>query len=372
MEVWEDAGMTREEYEQAMAEMDEALGLSEPPTDEDMMGMHMQYVVDDILPKADTDGLTANDWAEIRDAIGEADEIQTMHPNDPANSYVQPLADFAHAHGFDPQSGTNVHEWAERQWQNALEAESPDIDEVPFDKMLDHRIARGEAWTQLDADAMNRKILQERDDIERTAYEEAMRSDAMHATADTIDYLRERDGINGDEPDIPWYEACDHAFGKSAEDIHVEADEVGEAAGHLYETGMRDLYRRIYEYDVRDFHDVPETVRGDMPMSSFHVARSTYDELGEDYSKFYCDRLQEYAAARKEEASVMRGVDLTRGTMESPAKAEPEKAKSEKARQTQVAKADERAKRAEAVSSKAQNAKTALEQEKPRGDIGEE
>lgn len=372
MEVWEDAGMTREEYEQAMAEMDEALGLSEPPSDEDMMGMHMQYVVDDILPKADTDGLTAGDWAEIRDAIGEADEIQTMHPTDPANSYVQPLADFAHAHGFDPQSGTNVHEWAEQQWRDALEAESLDIDDVPFDKMLDYRIARGEQWTKLDADAMNRKILQERDSIEQTAYEEAMRSDAMHATADTIDYLRERDGINGDEPDIPWYEARDHVFGKSAEDIHAEADEVGEAAGHLYETEMRDLFRRIYEYDARDFHDVPEAVRGDMPMSSFHVARSTYDELGDDYSKFYCDRLQEYAAARKEEASVMRGVDLTRGTMESPVQTEPEKAKPEKERQTQVAKADERAKRAEAVSSKAQNAKTALEQEKPKGDIGEE
>ena len=52
MEAWEEAGLSREEYDEAMREMSEALGLDVPPSDAEVIGMHIQYVLDNVEPLA--------------------------------------------------------------------------------------------------------------------------------------------------------------------------------------------------------------------------------------------------------------------------------------------------------------------------------
>lgn len=328
MEIWEEAGLTEEEYDQAMADMDEALGLSEPPSEADMMGMHMQYVLDEVIPAGRDRPYTAEEWDHISTALEEADEMQTEHPDDMAMQFVQPLSDFAREQGFDSERDGSVHDWAAKRAAQLSSAEGalfedegamPErIEDVPFDKMLDWHIEHDKPWSKAMGKMLNDKVVQERDDIEQSAYEQAMASDDLHAQADAMDFVRERDGIVGNEPDIPWYEARDHAFGEPVEDMHVRADEMGEQAGRDYTDAMNDLYCRVYDYGARRFDDIPETVRGELQNSDFAVTQATYRELGEGYEEFYREQLQDYTDRRQHEVAGMGGIDLTRSTQQAP------------------------------------------------------
>ena len=132
--------------------------------------------------------------------------------------------------------------------------------------------------------------------------------------ADDIDRKREADGIRGDEPDIPWYEARDHKFGKSAEDLHAEADEFGESVGRTYTDDMDKFYETVYAYDNRDFEGLPAETVGQCRPKDLRVSRGTYNELGAGYDKFYQQKLQDYAERQFERVtSAKSGIDFSRG-----------------------------------------------------------
>lgn len=331
METWEEAGLTREEYDEAMREMAEVFGDHEL-TDADMMNMHVTHVLDDVIPDGETNGYTVESWSEVCSAIEECDILQIEYASEMDKHAVQRMADFVHDKGYDPKAfGVgSVHAWADNigkdiarrdgvSWSDVksdslLDVRDGGAYDQSFDKMLDYCVENHVQWTPSMGRMMNEKIIQEFHGIEQAAYEGAMQEEMMHAEADNIDFERERDGIQGDEPDIPWFEARDHAFGKSADTLHAEASDFGEEVGRTYESDMKDLYERVYRTDSVDFQSIPDYVRGNAKEHDFKVARTTYDELGDGYTAFYTRKLNEYSTER---VNAFSGIDLSKSAQAS-------------------------------------------------------
>lgn len=334
MDMFDRFGITPEEYDEAMEEASRMHMGDDFPTEEDDFGMHVDYVVSHVLPEAHEHPLTAEDWTEIADAMDEIHTLNEEYPSVSAERWGEKLTRFAKSYGFVAGEDADMRVWADGRAREAayyqgepytrgdrsLASEfaptkfSDDIKNVPFNKMLDFRMDNGQPWTREDGRMLNEKIIATRDAIERRAYEGAMTEEAMHAEADDIDRKREVDGIRGDEPDIPWYEARDHKFGKSAEDLHAEADEFGENVGRTYTDDINKFYETVYAYDNRDFEGLPAETVGQCKPKDLRVSRATYNELGSGYDKFYQQKLQDYAERQFERVtSAKSGIDFSRG-----------------------------------------------------------
>lgn len=333
MDMFDRFGITPEEYDEAMAEASELYN-DGYPSEEDDFGMHVDHVVSHVLPEAHEHPLTAEDWTEIADAMAEVHILNEEYPSVSAERWGESLTRFAKFYGFVAGEDADVRVWADERAREAAYYQGEpytrgdrslagelaptkfpdDIKDVPFNKMLDFRMDHGQPWTQEDGRMLNEKIIATRDAIERRAYEGAMTEEAMHAEADDIDRKREADGIRGDEPDIPWYEARDHKFGKSAEDLHAEADEFGEDVGRTYTDDINKFYETVYAYDNRDFEGLPAKTVGQCRPKDLRVSRATYNELGSGYDKFYRQKLQTYAERQFERVtSAKSGIDFSRG-----------------------------------------------------------
>ena len=72
--VYGNAVLTREEYEHAMEDMADALGLNKPLSDTDMMNMHVEYVTSELTTKEDEPlkWLNKDDWEDVARAYNEA------------------------------------------------------------------------------------------------------------------------------------------------------------------------------------------------------------------------------------------------------------------------------------------------------------
>lgn len=334
MDMFDRFGITPEEYDEAMEEANRMHMGDDFPTEEDDFGMHVDYVVSHVLPEAHEHPLKAEDWTEIADAMDEIHTLNEEYPSVSAERWGEKLTRFAKSYGFVAGEDADMRVWADGRAREAAYYQGeqytrgdrslasefaptkfPDgIKDVPFNKMLDFRMDNGQPWTREDGLMLNEKIIATRDAIERRAYEGAMTEEAMHAEADDIDRKREVDGIRGDEPDIPWYEARDHKFGKSAEDLHAEADEFGENVGRTYTDDIDKFYETVYAYDNRDFEGLPAETVGQCRPKDLRVSRATYSELGSGYDKFYQQKLQDYAERQFERVtSAKSGIDFSRG-----------------------------------------------------------
>lgn len=334
MDMFDRFGITPEEYDEAMEEASRMHMGDDFPTEEDDFGMHVDYVVSHVISEANEHPLTAEDWTEIADAMDEIHTLNEEYPSVSAERWGESLTRFAKSYGFVAGEDADMRVWADERAREAAYYQGEpytrgdrslasefaptkfpdDIRDVPFNKMLDFRMDNGQPWTREDGLMLNEKIIATRDAIEQEAYEGAMTEEAMHAEADDIDRKREVDGIHGDEPDIPWYEARDHKFGKSAEDLHAEADEFGENVGRTYTDDITKFYETVYAYDNRDFEGLPAETVGQCKPKDLRVSRTTYNELGSGYDKFYQQKLQDYAERQFERVtSAKSGIDFSRG-----------------------------------------------------------
>lgn len=333
MDMFERFGITPEEYDEAMEEASELYN-DGYPSEEDDFGMHVDHVVSHVIPEAREHPLAAEDWTEIADAMDEIHTLNEEYPSVSSERWGESLTRFAKSYGFVAGEDADMRVWADERAREAAYYQGEpytrgdrslasefapttfpdDIKDVPFNKMLDFRMDNGQPWTREDGRMLNEKIIATRDAIERQAYEGAMTEEAMHAEADDIDRKREADGIRGDEPDIPWYEARDHKFGKSAEDLHAEADEFGEDVGRTYTDDINKFYETVYAYDNRDFEGLPAETVSQCSPKDLRVSRATYNELGSDYDKFYQQKLQAYTERQFERVtSAKSGIDFSRG-----------------------------------------------------------
>lgn len=333
MDMFERFGITPEEYDEAMEEASELYN-DGYPSEEDDFGMHVDHVVSHVIPEVREHPLAAEDWTEIADAMDEIHTLNEEYPSVSSERWGESLTRFAKSYGFVAGEDADMRVWADERAREAAYYQGEpytrgdrslasefapttfpdDIKDVPFNKMLDFRMDNGQPWTREDGRMLNEKIIATRDAIERQAYEGAMTEEAMHAEADDIDRKREADGIRGDEPDIPWYEARDHKFGKSAEDLHAEADEFGEDVGRTYTDDINKFYETVYAYDNRDFEGLPAETVSQCSPKDLRVSRATYNELGSDYDKFYQQKLQAYTERQFERVtSAKSGIDFSRG-----------------------------------------------------------
>lgn len=333
-------GLSPEEYDEAMQAFADENGPEWPPSEEDDMGMFVDHVISHVIPEGHEHPFTAESWAEIADGMDTAYDMSEKYPSALSSRYKAAMDQFARAYGFAAERGADPREWADERVREACYYEGVDygrlrgdnardngiaireplpecIEDVPFDKMLDFRMDCNEPWSKADGEMLNKKILKTRDDIEDVAYRMAQEHDMMEAKADSIDYVRQHDGINGDEPNLPWHVADKYAYGKSSDELHAEADEYGENIGHVYEDNMRSLYAAVYAYDSRDFEALPASTVGDCRMRDLRVSRATYDELGDGYSAFYQEKMQGYAKRQADRANDRRtGIDFSRGVIQ--------------------------------------------------------
>lgn len=292
MDMFDRFGITPEEYDEAM---EEASHMHDDfPTEEDDFGMHVDYVVSHVLPEGREHPLTAEDWTEIADAMDEVHTLNEEYPSVSAQRWGDSLTRFAKSYGFVAGEDADMRVWADGRAREAAYYQGEpytrgdrslagelapttfpdDIENVPFNKMLDFRMDHGQAWTPEDGRMLNEKIIATRDAIEREAYEGAMREEAMHA----------------------------------------EADEFGESVGRTYTDDMDKFYETVYAYDNRDFEGLPAETVGQCRPKDLRVSRGTYNELGADYDKFYQQKLQDYAERQFERVtSAKSGIDFSRG-----------------------------------------------------------
>lgn len=321
MEVWEDAGMTREEYEMAMEEMAEAFP-SEPLSDNDLMAMHIDHVLGTVIPEGQRSGFDVDMWDEVCHALEEGDILQYEEPTKANMELVGRLAAFAHENGYDPKAygAGSVHDWAnsygeslalfsDSAWPPVYDDAPQSVHDVAFDEMVDYCVAHGQPWSAELRDELNAKVIRERDAIEQDAYAVAMEAEALEVQAGVLDDIRARDGLNGDEPDIPAYEAERLFHGRPSGELLNIAEEMSENAVRQYEAEIGEFYGRVFAYGNRDFSVLPDTVRAGMYTADFAIQRSTYDELGESYAEAYRSMLQKYASEKSRET---HGVDFSK------------------------------------------------------------
>lgn len=304
MESWEEAGMTRDEYDKAMAEMDEVLG-DGTPSEAEMDEMFLEQFNDNC--KHGFSPRNVYGWLDVRSAYDAAQTVDDTELAQRTEANVRGL-------GYPEGQSVSVPDWIDSNGRKAAYMEGMNWDAVsrwdgtpfeqqPFDKMLAFRHDWGDEWSKRDNKLMNQKILDEWEAIQQEAYEGAMKSEEMEAIIDSYEYRREQDGINGDEPDIPWYEARDHGFGKSREELEQEAADYGEKVGREYEENRDELFERVYETDRQfDRYDGG-------------VTPATYRELGDEYEKFYRDKMADYAESKMKAFS---GIDLSRSAAAAP------------------------------------------------------
>lgn len=325
MNEWEELGMTEDEYREAMEAMPD-----EPMSEADVCAFYIEsehassfenpcdmwsHAYD--LTVAAQVCRESGESALQRYVTSAADQVAAITGDMPALVRM----DFQGGHFERMLSTIDAHGRlaaldAGRDWDaivsrsEGVEAEVNDglddlrdppverFEDLPFDRLLDWRVEHLEPWTRADAELMNAKICEEFDAIEQRAYEDSVTHDAMVAEAEDIDRVREQDGIRGDEPDIPWYVARDHAFGKSYDELMAEADAFGDEVGRTYEQDMQDLFERVYDMASRDWNGLPSEVTAGIKDTHYSISQDTYRHLGEGYWDFYRDRVENYRLGR--------------------------------------------------------------------------
>lgn len=298
MELWEELGMTEDEYNQAMEEMHEAMGPFEP-TDEELADMHMSGFND--MVRGGWRPRDVYEWIEVEGAYDESVE----YPHLPSAGLVGNSLD---AIGYTEKSGMDRGVWIESEgrkvaardgmsWVGIRATMGQTFEEQPFDRMLEYRQNRDYEWSDSDNELLNQKIVDEWRGI-CADYEAGMQNaESGRWLIDEYERRRESDGIQGDEPDIPWYIARDHGFGKSREELEAEADGEEQSVENTYEISREDFFNRVYDTGMQFQH------------LDAGISRRTYEELGDEYAAFCDAKTKEYA---REKAALFGGIDLTK------------------------------------------------------------
>lgn len=239
-EVWEEAGLTREEYDEAMSEMANALNQPDNLTDEDLSRMHVDYVS---MKLKGVGELHSVDWLEVKDAYQEAKELG-------------------------------------------------DSDFLDFKGVVVPRVI-GEYY----------KIAER--------YENGVNDyEYKKATYESLDYIRERDGIQGDEVDLPYYEAEKYEYGKSVDELMKQNEFDMKMCEESTETFQRQLLENVRYVDS----DLEE-------MLKYYIEHGQFETESE---KQMC--------VEKEETKVTKGIDFTKPSV----KPQADKSKSKQEQKSQV------------------------------------
>ena len=323
--------LTPEEYAQMEADMEEIYGDNQP-TDEELDGMFVEHVLDTV--KRGEFHSTMNDWVQVHDQIASLGRIRHGEPSSIVLNGAE--ADFKQTMdllGYNEKSRLSPAEWVNQQgiaagrregrnWQAVIDGDYSidpylvaidDIHEIPFDEMVAYRVARSEPWTKADTDLLNSKIREEWDSLNEDMCAQDMENDMELFAMDGIETLREQDGIQGDEPTIPWYEANRRAFGKDRETVQREHDENAKRLEQMYGVLRDELFKRVYATGMTRMDALPEATRGDHDAKDSLISRQTYDYLGSEYGTYYRKQIREYAdeTVRSIQARSTLGVDFS-------------------------------------------------------------
>lgn len=327
----EDWELTPEEQAQMDAEMEEVYG-HQLPSDEELEGMFVQHVLDKV--KNGDFHSTVNDWVEVYDQIASLGRIRSGEPSlvvlNGAESDFKQTMDLL---GYNDKSRLTPAEWVNQQgtaagrregrsWRAVVDGDYSidpnlvainDINEIPFDEMVAYRNARSEPWTQADTKLLNSKICREWDSLNEDIETQQRENDMDLFAMDGAEMLREKDGIQGDESDIPWYEAKRHGFGKDRETAEKEHDENAQRINQMYGVLRDELFKRVYATSLTRMDALCDETRGNYNARDSLITRQTYDYLGSEYGVYYRKQIREYAdeTVRSLQARSAFGVDFS-------------------------------------------------------------
>lgn len=339
----EDWELTPEEH-QMDAEMDEVYG-HQLPSDEELDGMFVQHVLDKV--KNGEFNSIVSDWVQVRDQIASLGRIRSGEPSsvvlNAAESDFKQTMDLL---GYNEKSRLTPAEWVNKQgtaaarregyiWRDLVEdgysiepnlVAINDINEIPFDEMVAYRNARKEPWTPADTKLLNSKICQEWDSLNEYIETQQRENDMDLFVMDGAEMLREKDGIRGDESDIPWYEAKRRAFGKDRETVEKEHDENARRINQMYGVLRDELFERVYATSTTRMDALCDETRGNYNAKDSLITRQTYDYLGSEYGAYYRKQIREYAdeTVRSLQARSVFGVDFSLHGTGFPIAVEPQ------------------------------------------------
>lgn len=339
--------VTPEEYAQMEADMEEIYG-DDQPSEEELDGMFVEHVLDKV--KQGEFHSTLNDWVQVHDQIASLGRIRHGEPSATVLNGAE--ADFKQTMdllGYNEKSRMSPAEWVDQQgiaagrregrnWRAVIDGDYSidpnlvaidDIKAIPFDEMVAYRTARNEPWTKADTNLLNLKICQEWDSLNEDIYVQQMENDKDLLSMDDIELLREKDGIQGDEPTIPWYEANRRAFGKDRETVKKEHDENAERIEQMYGVLRDELFKRVYATGMTRMDALPEVTRGNYKANDSLISRQTYNYLGSEYGDYYRKQIREYAdeTVRSIQARSVFGVDFSLHGTGSQIAVEPQNAR---------------------------------------------
>lgn len=327
MNEWEEMGLTREEYEQAMSEMDEALGLSEPPSDAEMCAMHIEHLKDEarkgrmksvqdyadaygaigeLSVVADDPGLypaVQRDFNDMCDALGYSSESALPFDDVPYDN----RRDFLWAKGQEAAKQQGMDWYAALYMQHADECPDAPVSKddllhnMSFGFMPVAVFMRGDEWTDEMNRLMNDKIIDRMEELDNARYETDASAFADTTRASGWDDLREQEGLKGDEEDIPWYKANELGFGQDADEyIEARNEQLADDMSEL-DAEAEKIYKAAYRVQT-----LPYVGNGKRPT----LSKQALAALGSDYEKFVKDHEAELQARATHQREVFDSVDL--------------------------------------------------------------
>lgn len=171
-------------------------------------------------------------------------------------------------------------------YEDYFEEITPVRDEMDFARFFHDKIQLNEQWTPKEVEDLNKKIRKEFGDLEENMYVAELTHEADIAMAEQMDYIREQEGFQGDEPDIPAYLAEKLSYGQSETEMKEEIDANYREYIDNYAKEKSHMMEDLYQIEVGGWAELPKG------LDSWFDDK-TYETIGSDYDDYLNKRIEE-------------------------------------------------------------------------------
>lgn len=315
------------EYEQMQQEAYEYFSETEEPlTRDDEVKMYLDYAAWHLVYRYRQEPIPADDWAMIADAYVDIKN----HPELVSDEVRQCFDEFATDHGCywlkEPEKWAEVRyclakshgaemlnsdTWPDPE-RDIIDSETVmKVVQTPALCNLDMCIERREPWSKEICDDVKHSIITDLNCISADCQEAIGEYESIDAVIEEIDALRERCGLNGDEPNLPYYQQKELGFGASAEQIRADAKDKYDAALEKRNDSLREVYESVMAYKNRDLDLLPDYVKGDLEYDDFDIEADRL-LLGFDLEHLYGDEYEDRFGVYGMKNVVENGIDFSK------------------------------------------------------------
>lgn len=332
-------GIPDAEYEQMQREAYEYFNETEEPlTQDDEVRMYLDYAARHLVYRNRQEPIPADDWAMIADAYVD----MKNHPELVSDEIKQCFDAFAVDHGCywlkEPEKwaevryclakGQGFERFADSDWYVYdgvwSAAPLPDMDRniitvktmstvmlTPVLCKLDVCIERRRPWSEEIRDDVKHSIIANLNCISADCQDVIDEYESIDAVIEGIEALREKRGLNGNEPYLPYYRQKELGFGASVEQIRADAKDKYDEALEERDESLREVYEAVMAYKNRNLDLLPDYVKCDLTYDDFDIEADRL-LLGFDLEHLYGDEYADRFGVYEMKNTVENGVDFSK------------------------------------------------------------